>query len=281
MAHAQFLVGDLYEYGGVGSGATQAVGGGVFRPNPRKALSWYARAAMRGHPLAALSCGEMLAQSGGHCARPAGVNFEVLGAHQAKRIAKAGGAVAVQRDGWRLAYFTEAAASSSSVEETARRARTYFEEVLQLTGRNPPGGRETLQWEKHWEGKRASQQLAQQARLSAQLPPLGGTAKASSRSLPGGRASSVPTPVTGGGGPADWPRYRCRAFLGLAMLAQVRACTPLTPRFIAHTHTPSKGAANARARAARFCSLFFALDFVLFLRLSHGPYVPVLGLPAL
>ena len=231
-AQAQFLLGDLYEYGGIGSGATQAVGGGVFRPDPHKALGWYARAAMRGHPLAALSCGEMLAQSGGRCARNPGVNLETMGAHQARRIAKAGSAVAVQREGWRLAYSTDATNPPEHIDTAARRARSYFEEVLQLTGPNPPADREKLHWEKHWKAKLANQKLAELALKplpstqalanGINTPTPMATARSSSSRQQQRPVPNVTTPVTGGGGPADWPQYRCRAYLGLATLAQVR-----------------------------------------------------------
>lgn len=66
LAQAQFLLGDLYEYG----------------PTPSRALSWYGRAAERGHPLAALCLAEMLLMSGGAAARPKGANYDFFGARQ-------------------------------------------------------------------------------------------------------------------------------------------------------------------------------------------------------
>ena len=239
-AQAQFLVGDLYEYGGVGSGAANAVGGGLFQPDAHKALTWYARSAVRGHPLAALSAGEMLAQSGGRVPRPQGVNYEAFGAHQARRIAHAGGAVSIARErGWRLGYFTDDSGRRRRSEHSFHgedpyvRARSYFLEVIELTGASPPADRDTLHWEKKSSGSVTPASLSRPATSGGTTTRFPAAIKGANReeasrqtnrkvsaTKAAAAALSAVSPITGGGGPADWPGYRCRAFLGLAMLAQ-------------------------------------------------------------
>ena len=235
---------------------------------------WYGRAALRGHVLAALCAGEMLTQSGGKLARSPGVNFEMLGANQARRIASAGGAVSVRREGWKLGYYVAGGGGKaqhsggggeahhsfhddfedpferakgffevrgrSSRSAAAERARAWDESVnpfvrllscalsahaslasaicalcpifffsqavLDLTGAVPPVDRDCLQWEK-----------SSLSRATTAAPASGTRPPSRDAAL---TALSSTSPITGGGGPPDWPGYRCRAYLGLAMLAQ-------------------------------------------------------------
>jgi TPR repeat protein len=71
-ANAQFLLGEAFEFGSHHS----------LKADILKAITWYSRAALRGHIVAALAMGEILAQTGGLEARPRGVNFEMFGANQ-------------------------------------------------------------------------------------------------------------------------------------------------------------------------------------------------------
>lgn len=67
------MLGDAFEFGNRSPALKRDI---------TKAMIWYSRASLRGHIVAALAMGEILAQSGGNMPRPTGVNFELFGANQ-------------------------------------------------------------------------------------------------------------------------------------------------------------------------------------------------------
>jgi len=200
MAYAQYLLGEAYEFGEHSS----------MKVDIQKALTWYSRAALRGHIVAALAMAEILAQSGGTRARPRNINYEYFGASQTHRLSQGGGAVGVRREGWKLAYFTD---STKNTDEIYLKARQYFKDVLELCSSAPE--RDTLKWDlrlSDWDRGSNTSHTPHNNQQQLQGGAGGSSMKNKNRSEDHGNGN--------GGNPDDWPLFRCRAYLGLAILDQ-------------------------------------------------------------